>query len=510
MLKINKIINKYKMSIRFRMMVVFLGVMSILVLVNVYNYSNINDAIANINLVYEKNYNLNELKDELINVQDCLTEYLENKNTDSMEDYYRHAQIYQDMIESLNHEVVDEEFFLMEKNVYNISTAYLSSTNKAIEYKRGRDIEKYRVEYVKTEKLKTYLTSYIDSLNTARFRANSDNHSAMVSVLEYTQKLSIIILVIVICSALILISLATSQITSPLRRLAITADIVAKGKLDVEPVEIEINDEVGVVTKAFNKMLYSIREYIDRITENMEREKVLEKKELLMNAHLKEAQLNYLQAQINPHFLFNTLNAGAQLAMMEDAERTYEYIQNVADFYRYIIKNNKLVRLADEIELVDNFMYIINVRYMGDIKYSKQIDEAVTDVMVPSMILQPIVENSIKYGVTDIEWEAHIDISVEKEDEYVCIRVSDNGVGISEDVINEIINNSGENDEKNNAERSSESTGIGLKNVIRRLRLHYGAENVMEIYSDGPDRGTMVTLLIPYDNKVLLGDEKDV
>jgi len=501
MLKINKIINKYKMSIRFRMMLVFMGVMSILVLVNVYNYSNINDAIENINLVYEKNYNLNELKDELGKVQECLTQYLENKNTDSMEDYYRHVQRYQEMIGNLNNEVVDEEFFMMEKNIYNISASYLESADKAIEYKRGRDIEKYRMEYVQSEKLKTYLTSYIDSLNTARFRANSDNHSVMVSVLQYTQKLSVIILVIVICSALILISIATSQITSPLRRLASTADIVAKGKLDVDPVEVEINDEVGVVTKAFNKMLYSIREYIDRITENMEREKILEKKELLMNTHLKEAQLNYLQAQINPHFLFNTLNAGAQLAMMEDAERTYEYIQNVADFYRYIIKTNKLVKLADEIELIDNFMYIINVRYMGDIKYSKQIDESVTDVMVPSMILQPIVENSVKYGVSDIEWEAHIDISVEREDEYVCIRVADNGVGMDDEVINEILSNNIEESIKDNNEAGSESTGIGLKNVIKRLRLHYEAENVLEIYSEGQDKGTQITVLIPYDNK---------
>ena len=110
--------------------------------------------------------------------------------------------------------------------------------------------------------------------------------------------------------------------------------------------------------------------------------------------------------QINPHFLFNTLNAGAQLAMMEGADRTYEYVQNVAQFFRYNVKkNNETVSLRDEIELVDNYIYILNVRFSGDIHFEKHIDESLTNIQVPSMLLQPIVENSINYGIRDIEWQ---------------------------------------------------------------------------------------------------------
>lgn len=505
-MRIRKLINRYNRSFRFRMLTMILGVMSVLMLINIYNYVNINDAINSINEVYVKNFSLNELKEELLYIQSTMTDYLKNKNTDSMEEYYRHIQIYQNMLEELNDEVVDEQFFIMEKNIRNISQEYMACTDRAIEYKRGRDVEMYKLEYIETGKICSYLTSYIDSLNSTRFKANSLNHKAMISVLAYTQNMSMIVFLGVMTATVVLIYIATSRITLPLRRLAATADIVARGKLDVEPVDITTHDEVEVVTTAFNKMLFSIREYIERITENLERERALQEKELLMNTHLKEAQLNYLQAQINPHFLFNTLNAGAQLAMMEDAERTYEYIQNVAEFYRYNIAGSKFVTLKDELEIVDNYMYIINVRFSGDIKYTKNVDESVTSVLVPSMILQPVIENSVRYGVRDIEWEAHVSMSVVREEGYVCIKISDNGVGMTEDVINKILKDCGEEKDEiededkieENNKVNQESNGIGLRNVIARLKLYYGVDDVIEIYSEGINKGTQVTVLIPY------------
>lgn len=499
MIRIKGLINRYRVSIRFRMMIICFGIMSVLMLVNIYNYVNIKEMIDNINHLYVNNFRLNELKEELLSVQSCMTEYLENKNTDSMEDYYRHVQIYREMCLELNKDVIDGQFFIMEKNIFNISEAYIECTDRAIEYKRGRNAPKYRMEYARSDTMRRYLTSYIDSLNNSRFKANSANHRIMINVLEYTQSISIITLLIVIGATLILIYAATTRIMFPLRRLATTAEIVAGGKLDVEPVEITTNDEIGVVTRAFNKMLLSIREYIDKVTENMERERVLQEKELLMNTHLKEAQLNYLQAQINPHFLFNTLNAGAQLAMMEDSGRTYEYIQNVAEFYRYNIKNNKVVTLSDELEIVDNYMYIINVRYSGDLSYSKDIDESVMSVSVPSMILQPIVENSVRYSVGEIGRKAHICISIKREDDYICIRVSDNGAGMTEDIMNEVLKTERNcHGDYKDMPYEQGSNGVGLKNVIARLRLYFEADNVMEISSDGPGKGTQVTVLIPY------------
>ena len=95
---------------------------------------------------------------------------------------------------------------------------------------------------------------------------------------------------------------------------------------------------------------------------------------------MREAQLMTLQAQINPHFLFNTLNAGAQLAMMEGADKTTEFIENMADFFRYNIKKmNQDATILEEIHLVDNYIYIMNVRFTGEIHFEKEVDETVLD-----------------------------------------------------------------------------------------------------------------------------------
>ena len=112
---------------------------------------------------------------------------------------------------------------------------------------------------------------------------------------------------------------------NPLVSLARTADEIASGNLEAELKDSELTDEVGIVTNAFNTMVRSLRHYVDQVKKRMEEERKLKEQQLLMENHLKDARLKYLQAQINPHFLFNCLNAGAQLAMLEDAERTDVY-----------------------------------------------------------------------------------------------------------------------------------------------------------------------------------------
>ena len=217
----------------------------------------------------------------------------------------------------------------------------------------------------------------------------------------------------------------------------------------------------------------------------------------MMETHLKDAQLKYLQAQINPHFLFNTLNAGAQLAMMEDADRTYEYIQNVADFFRYNIKkNHDSVSLREELEMVDTYIYILNVRFSGEIHYEKNVDEDLEHISVPVMILQPVVENSVNYGIRDIRWEGKINLSVYRQDDFVYISIEDNGIGIEQDKIDKIMAS-----ELKESDVKGDSNGIGLDNVIGRLKLYYDRDDVFEISSPGHNKGTKVIIRIPLEEE---------
>jgi sensor histidine kinase YesM len=312
------------------------------------------------------------------------------------------------------------------------------------------------------------------------------------------------------------------------------------------------DDEVGIVTNAFSKMLDSIRLYIMRQRTALETEARMKQQELSMAAHLREAQLRYLQAQINPHFLFNSLNAGAQLAMLEGAEKTEDFLGRMADFFRYNVKKTGgTATLEEEIASVDNYIYILNVRFAGDIHYSCRIGDGIPlkEIEMPSMILQPIVENAIQHGIHDDHENGKVLLGAERigpEEnetgrECICITVSDNGCGMTSAQLEALMKLSAdrrswenrgnvppgipeggrdtgkgaasgeqaagaEEEAADAGDRSGQgsgagSAGIALANVMSRLELYYNEKNLFSIWSDGAGCGTEVTVLLPIQKK---------
>lgn len=485
------------MSLRTKISLTLLATSLIIFIVNMFMYVNINDLVNRLDMVYQGNVKLNELSQALTDVQTNMTSYLNTKSSDSMEDYYRSEQNYRHMTEELNDTISSNPLLLMERNIRHMSANYLEITNQVVEAKRGRNVEKYNVRYESASKLCDYISTYIHSLNNEQFKDNSYTYQALSISLTSLELISSGVLISVFACSILFTVVLTRTITNPLKTLAVAANEVAKGNFELKLLEVQSEDEVGVVTRAFNKMIISIRAYIIRVKSSMEKERAMKEKELMMEAHLKDAQLKYLQAQINPHFLFNTLNAGAQLAMMEEADKTYEYVQNMADFFRYNMKtNNEIVTLKEEIELVDNYIYILNVRFSGEIHFKKDIDERFTHRKIPSMILQPIVENCVHYGISGIEWEGWITLSVFEIDDNVCISIRDNGIGIDQDKIKKIFSGNLKNEDI-----SGSSNGIGLDNVINRLKLFLESDDVIDIVSEGENKGTDVRIYLPLDEK---------
>lgn len=482
-------------SIQTKLLLVFLTITVIVLGVNLYIYFNINNMIENIDKVYESNAVLNELQNGLTLIHYNMENFLDTRDTEAIEGYLRNEQEYQNGLERLNKEILNDSSMIAEKNIYNMSHRYLEIADMAIEAKRGRNVTRYKEYYEEANELYEQINFCIYSLNNQQFQSNSNNYEILSSALKYSETSNVLILCIVSILNIVLIIFLTRGITKPLKELAKAAGEVAKGTLDIELSEAVPNDEVGMVTNAFGQMVESLKEYIEQNKRSMEMESAMKERQLMMEAHLKDARLKYLQAKINPHFLFNTLNAGAQLAMMEGADRTYQYVQNVADFFRYNVKkNNDVVTLRQEIEMVDNYMYIINVRFSGDIHFKKNIDEELINVQVPSMILQPIVENCINHGVRGITWENLIELSVYQEKQDICISIRDNGIGISKDKINRIMHS-----KLSEADLKDTVNGVGLDNVIGRLRLFFEREDVIEITSEGENQGTEVAIYIPLE-----------
>lgn len=465
----------------------------IILMVNLYMYSLINEMTGRVEEVYIGNVSLNELADALDRVQGSMEEYLNTKSSDAMEDYFRSEQDYREKMESLNRKITDNEMLMAEKNIYGLSGAYLDLTEEVIQAKRGRNVEKYGKFYEESHAIYEEIHTFIYSLNNERFKSNSKTYQILRNALRYMELISIAVLVLVFLGNISLIIVSTRAVTKPLHRLARAADEVAGGNFEIGQIPVESMDEVGIVTGAFNQMVASIRDYIEKLRLTMERENRLKERDLMMQSHLKDAQLKYLQAQINPHFLFNTLNAGAQLAMMEDAEKTGEFLENTAEFFRYNVrKNDQDATLGEEIHLVDNYVYILNVRFSGEILFSREVDESLLEVRVPSMILQPLVENSFNYGIRDIDWEGRIELSVYRQKENICISIWDNGAGMEQERIEQVLSgNVQESDPHSN------SNGVGMKNVMERLRLYFHDQAKLEIISEGKNMGTEVLITIP-------------
>ena len=425
------------MSLNTKMILAFCLPTILLFIVNLTLYVNTSNMTKSLEEVYKTNIALNELKDELSTVQSNMTSYLNTRTSDALEAYYVSEQDYSNLVEELDSRLVDNAAKIMERNIKSVSLEYLDITNQAIEYKRGGNVEKYKELYEQASDLYSYLSDYIYSLNNEQFINNSASYTSMITALQSLEAINIITLIIIVIGNLLFVALITPSLVDPIRE-----------------------------------------------------------KELLMESHLKDAKLKYLQAQINPHFLFNTLNAGAQLAMMEGADNTGIYIQKVADFYRYNIKkNNEYVTLREEIELVEIYIYILNVRFSGDINFEKQVDDSLLDIKIPSMVLQPIVENSVNYGIRDIDWPGKIVLKVYELLDNICVSISDNGVGIEPDVVEKILSG------HFHGSSMADSNGIGLDNCINRLSIYYGRHDVMDILSQGKNMGTETILYLPKEKK---------
>ena len=509
-------------TLQARITAVLTVVLLLVLAVNIFIFRQSRAMVEQINEVFASNATIIQLSDTLETAQNSLYGYLSTKSSASLEDFYRYEQELRARTDTLNDRVVDNDNKMLERSIRLMTESYLSSSEKAIQARRGRDVEEYKEQYAISTNLYDYINSYIYALNSNRFRLNSENYQELLAIMETLEQTCMILIFAASLLALFFASLLVRAMISPLRTLAGAAYRVADGDFSVEIPTSDRADEVGVVTNAFHRMLDSIRTYISSQRSSMEKEAQMKENELAMEAHLKEAQLKFLQAQINPHFLFNSLNAGSQLAMMEGADRTEDFLSRMADFFRYNVKKTGGdASLQEELDSVDNYIYILNVRFSGDIHYEKLVDEEIDtgSIRMPSMILQPIVENAIQHGIHDNHENGRITLSAEmvgpdeNEAGLHCVRVtiSDNGAGMTSDQVRAIMQRRAQDrrdassteaqSAKTDAERDGNSTGVAMVNVISRLELYYGKENLFSIWSDGPMCGTEVSVLLPLEQE---------
>ncbi|QMV42404.1 sensor histidine kinase [Cohnella cholangitidis] len=306
--------------------------------------------------------------------------------------------------------------------------------------------------------------------------------------LKETQRFIMTVIIVLVAAAIALATFISRSFSSPFKRLIQQMKQVELGNFKGQ-VHVQSYQELNVLVGSFNRMVHQMDELIERIK--------------LASISEKNAQLKALQSQVNPHFLFNTLDMIYWMLDERENDRLGKVILALSQLFRYSSdwKEASRVPLRRELEQLRHYLSIIEVRLGGRAQTLIEVEERWLDIEVPKMILQPIIENAVKYGLEPLNRPGTLRIRSKAQDDNLTIIVEDNGVGIDEDTLDALsrsLSDSPLSDlgQETLADMSSDRAGIGLENVHRRIRLMFGDSYGIRVESN-PNLGTTVIVTIP-------------
>ncbi len=269
------------------------------------------------------------------------------------------------------------------------------------------------------------------------------------------------------------------RIVRPLRTLQQNMSIVQKGRFDIR-LNVTSTDEIGQLTRSFNQMTDRIETLVNDVY----------KAEIIR----KEAQLKALHSQINPHFLYNTLDSMNAIAMIENVPLLSRMSRMLADMFRYSIShsNDQVVPLRDELEQIKRYVEIQQIRYDYKFHLMLSIPEQLLDYRIPKLTLQPIVENAVYHGLEMITDEGMLAIIVYETNSGINIEVFDNGCGMKPEQLEMV--------RQKLTEPIDYADHLGLANVQQRIQLHYGEEYGIEVDSIY-GKGSNIVFRLPLFNR---------
>lgn len=277
------------------------------------------------------------------------------------------------------------------------------------------------------------------------------------------------------------------QLTSRLSRLIDWMKEAGRGKTQPHQKLLKNPDEIGEVSRQFGKML----DQLEQLTRQIIEAKI--KEEQIISVQ-NETQLLALQNQINPHYLFNTLESIRMNLFIKGDRETAETVQLFAESFRYMIEDGEaMVPIAIELEIVKKHFFIQEYRYEGLYRLHLDVEADLLTCLVPKLILQLLVENSLYHGLAPKGEKGNVSISIRKQGADACaILVKDDGVGMSNEVLAELR-------EALAQEHGSGRKYLALRNIVRRLELLYGEKGSFRIDSE-EDVGTQVLVILPLDH----------
>lgn len=296
------------------------------------------------------------------------------------------------------------------------------------------------------------------------------------------------IALLMICVSMIITGFISSGLTRPLELLMNTIQKIGNGNVQLRA-KIVKEDEIGELAQQFNEMLDQMEE--------------LKQKEYQTKQLLNRAEYKALQAQVNPHFLYNTLDTMASIAEIRNCPEVSHMSQSLALIFRYSLNmKDPFSTVENEIVHLKNYIYVMDMRMHDNIQYTFDVDEMTLKSKLPRLSLQPIVENAINHGLRNKRGKKKIGIQIKREQMDLVICIEDNGIGLDTSAINESLR-------KNELHFVEKGNSIGLHNINARLKMLYGNQYGMHLESMLGE-GTKVFMILPDRGEDSNNEEKDI
>jgi two-component system sensor histidine kinase YesM len=324
---------------------------------------------------------------------------------------------------------------------------------------------------------KPYLISYSTSPDTGWTVLNYIPTNELTAAAARTRNITILVTLVIIGFALFISIIISYALTRPLHKMTLLMKEVQKGNLNVG-FNVKYRDEIGVLGNQFNRMIIRIKQLIDEVYTGQKRKR--------------EAEIKVLQSQINPHFIYNTLETIRMTAEINDAENVAAMAYMLGSLLRYsIIRGTEIVTIDQELEHLENYLYLQNVRFQDKFHLTVALSDEIRRFQILKLMLQPIVENAIFHGLEKIAEPSEIAIKAHEDARFLYLTISDNGEGMEAETVRSLRDRiAGMNGDEDT------NQGIGLRNVNERIQLHYGDEYGLEIDSIKGE-GTCITLRLP-------------
>jgi sensor histidine kinase YesM len=476
------------MSIRTKLLLSIVTIVTLLNSVAYFLFQGTQSVLEQHNQLSNQLLLCNQLPQQVNANLNTLNQYMVDQTIDTRSRFDQQQNELEQSLANLKQQTPRADTYITLSNCINLIQTFRNKEDQILASIEQHRVTEYSQEYSDLETVGSYISSTAQSLLNLELTHYQQSYQEIVQKNQELKTIGVSIFIVsTILSVLIALSVA-GGITEPLKRLMKSAHRLSSGDLQGEEIEVQTLDEVGALAKMFNQMQRNIQQLVGKIREQAE-----------IDRHMKDVELKALQSQINPHFLFNSLNSIAKLAYMEGAERSGDLIGSISALLRYNLrKMNRPVTLREELENVNEYLTIQKVRFRDRFELHMEVDDTVLDTLVPCLILQPIVENAFVHGVEEMVSGAILRVGIHKDGDGVSIVVQDNGKGMPPDRKERLTERLlGLGDDDDDFTPKSKSSGIGMTNVGKRLALFYDATHRVHIESS-PGQGTMIRLWIPY------------